>query len=53
MASSAGYLIVDNNTGNFSSALYVSVSLSAKIYYQGNANPNFTFANNTFHDNQH
>ena len=31
----------------------MSVSLSAKIYYQGNVNPKFTFANNTFHDNQH
>ena len=55
--SSAGEVVVDNctfynNTGNFSSALYVSASLSAKIYYQGNVNPKFTFVNDTFHDNQ-
>ena len=56
--SSAGKVVVDNctfynNTGNFSSALYVSVSLSAKIYYQGNVNPKFTFVNGTFHGNKH
>ena len=41
-----------NNTGNFSSALYVFVSLPAKIYYNVTLNPNWRFVNNTFHDNQ-
>ena len=56
-ASSAGEVVVDdctfyNNTGNFSSALYVFVSLPAKIYYNGNLNPNLRFVNSAFHDNQ-
>ena len=56
-ANSAGEVIVDNctfynNTGNFSSALYLSVSVAAKIYYQGKVNPKFTFVDDTFHDNQ-
>ena len=56
-ASSAGEVVVNNctfynNTGNFSSALFVAVSLFAKIRNQINVNPKFTFVNDTFCDNQ-
>ena len=55
-ANSAGEVIVDNctfynNTGNFSSALYVFVSLPAKIG-NGNVNLELRFVNNAFYDNQ-
>ena len=55
-ASSAGEVIVENctfynNTGNFSSALYVSVSVAAKIDI-GIVNPKMRFINNAFHGNQ-
>ena len=56
LASSAGEVLVNNctfynNTGNFSSALYVFVSLAVRIYY-GDVNLKLTFVNSTFHDNQ-
>ena len=58
-ASSAGEVVVNNctfynNTKNFSSALFVAVSLLAKIHNQINVNPKFTFVNDTctFRDNQ-
>ena len=55
-ASSAGEVVVDNctfynNTGNFSSALYVAVSVAAKIS-SGIVNPMMRFVNNDFHGNQ-
>ena len=55
-ASSAGEVVVNNctfynNTGNFSSALYVSVSVAAKIG-NGTVNPKLRFINNSFHSNQ-
>ena len=40
-----------NNTGNFSSALYVSVSVGTKIDI-GIVNPTLRFVNNSFHSNQ-
>ena len=55
-ASSAGEVVVNNctfynNTGNFSSALYVSVSVAAKISI-GIVNPKMRFVKSVFYENQ-